>query len=132
LLGKEVMPVPFHDDVIHLGFVSDQEKWAAMRNCDWLIMPSLHESLSMVLLEAWSVERPALVNGGCEVLVRHCQEAHGGLWYNNFEEWSAALSTVDEPTRRILGRQGKAYVQQRYSWERVEASYLETLEIIAK
>ncbi len=33
LLGREVMPVPFHDDIIHLGFVSDDDKWAAMQAC---------------------------------------------------------------------------------------------------
>lgn len=124
LLGKEVMPIPFHDDIVHLGFVDDEQKWAALKGCDWLIVPSLHESLSMALLEAWAVGRPALVNGKCDVLIRHCQESHGGLWYRNFEEWSAALTTVDEKTQRILGRQGKSYVEQRYSWARVEACYL--------
>ena len=52
LIGTEVMPIPFHDDVIHLGFVPEQEKWDAMAACDWLMMPSPHESLSMVLLES--------------------------------------------------------------------------------
>lgn len=127
LLGTEVMPIPFHDDIVHLGFVDDEQKWAALKDCDWLIMPSPYESLSMVLLEAWSVGRPALVNGQCEVLVRHCQESHGGLWYHDFDEWSAALATVDEKTKEILGRQGKAYVKERYSWARVEACYLEAL-----
>lgn len=130
LAGREVMPVPFHDDIIHLGFISDEEKWAAMKACDWLIMPSLHESLSMALLEAWSTARPALVNAKCAVLTRHCQESHGGLWYSTFEEWSAALSMVDEETKRILGCQGRAYVQERYSWDRVESSYLKTVESI--
>src|ERR1041385_5013098 len=51
LLGKEVMPIPFHDDVIHLGFVNDEEKWAAMQSCDWVIMPSRHESLSIARSE---------------------------------------------------------------------------------
>jgi glycosyltransferase involved in cell wall biosynthesis len=127
LLGKEVMPIPFHDDIIHLGFVGDEEKWAAMKSCDWLIMPSPHESLSMVLLEAWSVGRPALVNGACAVLTEHCRESNGGLWYDNFEEWSAALSIINEETRAVLGRQGKAYVEQRYSWDRVENSYVDAL-----
>ncbi|HYJ06859.1 MAG TPA: glycosyltransferase family 4 protein [Chthoniobacterales bacterium] len=127
LLGKEVMPVPFHDDIVHLGFVDDEQKWAALKRCDWLVMPSPHESLSMALLEAWSVGRPALVNGQCEVLVRHCQESHGGLWYSDFDEWSAALSTADGKAKEILGRQGKAYVEQRYSWARVEACYLEAI-----
>jgi len=124
LLGKEVMPIPFHDDIIHLGFVPDEQKWGAMQGCDWLIMPSLHESLSMALLEGWSVGCPALVNGQCEVLKRHCQEANGGLWYRDFEEWSAVFSTVGDGTRRTLGRQGKAYVEQRYSWDRVERDYI--------
>ena len=128
LIGKEVMPIPFHDDIIHLGFVGDEEKWAAMKSCDWLIMPSPHESLSMVLLEAWSVGRPGLVNGQCEVLVEHCHESHGGLWYRDFDEWSAALSVVDLETRRILGRQGNAYVEQCYSWDRVERSYLRAVD----
>jgi glycosyltransferase involved in cell wall biosynthesis len=130
LLGKDIMPVPFHDDIIHLGFVDDAQKWGAMAACDWLLMPSPHESLSMVVLETWSVGRPALVNGACAVLVRHCRESHGGLWYNTFDEWKAALDIVDKETRDILGRQGMAYVQQRYSWDRVETNYLDLLESV--
>jgi glycosyltransferase involved in cell wall biosynthesis len=128
LLGTEVMPVPFHDDIIHLGFVGDEDKWEAMSACDWLINPSPHESLSMALLETWSIGRPALVNGTCDVLTSHCRQSNGGLWYNNFHEWSAALSIVDEATKRALGRQGQAYVQRGYSWERVERDYLALIE----
>src|ERR1041385_1835654 len=126
------MPIPFHDDVIHLGFVNDEEKWAAMQSCDWVIMPSRHESLSIALLETWSVGRPALVNGDCTVLVQHCERANGGLWYGSFDEWSAALAVVDEETKRVLGRQGQAYVRQRYAWERIEADYLAMLQPVAK
>lgn len=131
IVGQEIMPIPFHDDIIHLGYVSEEEKWAALRSCDWLIMPSPYESLSIALLEAWSAGRPALVNGQCAVLTAHCQEAHGGLWYNNFAEWRSALSTVDEETRRILGRQGQKYVQKRYSWDRIERTYLEAVNLTA-
>ena len=124
LLGTEVMPIPFHDDIIHLGFVAEQDKWEAMSACDWLIMPSRHESLSMALLETWSVGRPALVNGTCDVLTSHCRQSNGGLWYNNYAEWSAALSIIDEDTKRVLGRHGQAYVRRHYSWDRVERDYL--------
>jgi glycosyltransferase involved in cell wall biosynthesis len=131
LLGKEVMPIPFHDDIIHLGFVDDTQKWAAMKACDWLIMPSPHESLSMVLLEAWSVGRAALVNGACAVLTQHCRESNGGLWYDNFDDFNIILSTVDENTKEVLGRQGREYVRNRYSWDRVESQYLEALKLRA-
>jgi glycosyltransferase involved in cell wall biosynthesis len=124
LLGKEVMPVPFHDDIIHLGFVSDAEKWAAMKACDWLIVPSPHESLSMALLETWSVGRPALVNGECAVLVSHCRQSHGGLWYTNFDEWCAGLESASDYTKKVLGEQGRWYVEQCYGWDPVVAAYL--------
>jgi glycosyltransferase involved in cell wall biosynthesis len=102
LLGTEVMPTPFHHDIVYLGFVDDEQKWAAMKSCDWLIMPSPYESLSMVLLESWSVGRPALVNGECSVLTRHGQESNGDIWYRDSDEWSAALTIVDEETEGFL------------------------------
>ena len=128
LIGKEVMPVPFHDAIVYLGFLEEHQKWRAMRACDWLIMPSRYESLSMVLLETWSMGRPALVNGACDVLVRHCEQSNGGLWYTSFAEWKAALAAVNDEAKTVLGRQGQAYVRQRYSWERVESNYLALLE----
>lgn len=132
LIGRETMPVPFHDDIIYLGFVDDKEKWRAMKACDWLIVPSPYESLSMTLLETWSMGRPALVNGDCDVLVRHCQQANGGLWYKTFEEWCGALSIADDETKARLGRQGQTYVRQHYSWKRVEADYLALLGPLSK
>lgn len=124
VIGTEVMPIPFHDDIIHMGFLTEPEKWEAMASCDWLVMPSVQESLSMVLLEAWSVGRPAIVNGKCGVLVDHCQAAHGGLWYNNWDEWDAIVRMVDETTKTALGERGRAYVSEQYSWSRVEEDYL--------
>lgn len=128
VIGKEVMPVPFHDDIIYLGFVDDAEKWKAMKGCEWLIMPSPHESLSMVLLETWMLERPSLVNGRCDVLVDHCRMANAGLWYSSFEDFAAVLNTVDKPTHAVLGQNGREYVLRNYSWERVETAYLELLK----
>lgn len=127
LIGTEVMPIPFHDDVIHLGFVSEAEKWDALAACDWLVMPSPHESLSMVLLEAWRADRPAIVTAESEVLVGHCRRAHGGLWYGNWEEFEKICRQIDAPTKDALGRQGHKYVTEFYSWDRVERDYLNLL-----
>ncbi|CAN5744993.1 hypothetical protein BH20VER1_BH20VER1_21090 [soil metagenome] len=51
-----------------------------MAACDWLLMPSYFESLSIVLLETWAVGRPAIVNAKAEVLKGHCARSNGGLW----------------------------------------------------
>ena len=122
------MPVPYHPDIIHLGYVSEKEKWSAMAGCDWLINPSLYESLSIALLETWLAGRPAIVNGRCDVLVGHCRKSHGGVWYLSYEEWASALTSVDAPTKTILGQQGMRYVQDNYSWPRIENEYKALLQ----
>ena len=126
-IGNEVMPVPFHDDMIYLGFVSDEEKRDAMAACDWMVMPSPHESLSIALLETWAVGRPAIVNAASEVLVGQCRRADGGLWYHDQQDFIAILQTVGTRTKNKLGAQGQRFVSAHYSWERVEREYLRLL-----
>jgi glycosyltransferase involved in cell wall biosynthesis len=84
------MPISSHPDIIALGFVDEQTKWDALAACDLLVMPSPYESLSIVLLEAWAVGKPVLVNGRCEVLVGQCRRAQGGLWYTSKYEFSGS------------------------------------------
>jgi glycosyltransferase involved in cell wall biosynthesis len=128
LVGTEIMPIPFHDNIIHLGFLAESERWDAMAACDWLLMPSRYESLSMALLEAWSVGRPAIVNRRCDVLTNHCRLSNGGVWYSDYDEWASVVTVVDAATKDVLGRQGQRYVEKHYSWRRVETDYLELVE----
>jgi glycosyltransferase involved in cell wall biosynthesis len=124
LLGKPAMQIPQHPDIVSLGFVAEQTKWDALAACELLVMPSLYESLSMVLLEAWSVGKPVLVNGRCEVLVGQCRRSHGGLWYTNNEEFQVAIEKMDKQVRNQLGLQGKKFVEINYTWAGIEKSYL--------
>jgi glycosyltransferase involved in cell wall biosynthesis len=124
VIGWEAMPIPFHPDIVYLGFVSEDEKWSAMIACDWLVIPSVYESLSIVLLETWMAGRPALVNARCTVLAGHCRRAGAGLWYSSYEEWRAAIELPDASAKDRLGLQGRRYVKEHYTWERVELDYL--------
>jgi glycosyltransferase involved in cell wall biosynthesis len=133
LLGKPVMPIPAHPDIITLGFVSEQTKWDALAACEALVMPSVNESLSMVLLEAWSVSKPVIVNGRCEVLVGQCRRSNGGLWYSNYEEWAEIFTCLQAGrVSNVLGRQGWRFVREHYSWPSIERAYLESVEEIAE
>ena len=128
LLGKPAMPIPQHPDIVALGFVDEQTKWDALAACDVLVMPSLYESLSMVLLEAWAVGKPVLVNGRCDVLVGQCRRAQGGLWYTSEDEFQVALEKMDEPIRTQLGLQGKSFTETNYTWPKIEGEYLNLLK----
>jgi glycosyltransferase involved in cell wall biosynthesis len=127
LLGKPTMPISSHPDIIALGFVDEQTKWDALAACDLLVMPSPYESLSIVLLEAWAVGKPVLVNGRCEVLVGQCRRAQGGLWYTSKYEFQVAIEKMDELVRNQLGLQGKSFVETNYVWSKIENKYLSLL-----
>ncbi|MGI8820644.1 MAG: glycosyltransferase family 4 protein [Chthoniobacterales bacterium] len=132
VIGREVLPVPFHDNIIYPGFVSEEEKWNALAACDWMLLPSKYESLSISLLETWATGRPAIVNAQSEVLRGHCRRANGGLWFETWAECEAIIRSVGAPMQRILGAQGREYVRSHYSWARVEAEYLRALEPFTK
>ena len=129
LLGKPTMRIPKHPDIIPLGFVDEQTKWDALAGCDLLVMPSPYESLSMVLLEAWSVGKPVLVNGKCKVLVEQCRRAQAGLWYTNKDEFQVAMETmnVNKLVTNKLGLQGRIFVNKKYVWSKIENLYLNLL-----
>jgi len=123
LAGSTALPVPRHPRVRHLGFISEAEKVAALRGCRLLVMPSPYESLSIVTLEAWKLGVPVLANARCRVLMGQCLRSNGGLFYHGYAEFAEALKLLlDRPEAgALLGRQGRRYVEDEYSWERVEA-----------
>jgi glycosyltransferase involved in cell wall biosynthesis len=133
LMGKAVIPVPDHPDIVHVGFVPEADKFDGIAAASALIVPSRYESLSMVTLEAWHLEKPVLVNAACEVLRRSCLQSQGGLWYDDYSDFAAKLDRLLEQPElsRQLGRQGAAYVAEKYNWSIVERKYLEILKQVA-
>ncbi len=108
LAGKAVIPVPDHPRIRHLGFVSEEEKVAALRQCRLLVMPSPYESLSIVTLEAWKLGVPVLANARCRVLMGQCLRSNGGLFYHGYAEFAEGLKILLEQPEvgQRLGRAG--------------------------
>jgi glycosyltransferase involved in cell wall biosynthesis len=125
LVGKAVLPIPVHVNVTHLGVLSDAEKLSVIGASRLLVHPSPFESLSMALLEAWKMGRPALVNGRCAVLRGQVQRANGGLYYASYEEFAEGLGwLLGHPADAdALGRAGRAYYEANYSWPVIMAKY---------
>jgi glycosyltransferase involved in cell wall biosynthesis len=125
LFGRSTMTFSENAHVRLMGVVPDGEKLAAIARSRALIMPSRHESLSMVVLEAWMMGRPVLVNGDCEVLRGQVLRADGGLYYRRYEEFAAAMDLlVSESTLADrLGAQGREYFEANYAWDRILEKY---------
>jgi glycosyltransferase involved in cell wall biosynthesis len=133
LVGRPALPIPEHPGLRHLGFVSEEEKFALLAKSDVLLMPSRYESLSVIVLEAWAMGRPVLVNAACRVLEGQCVRSGGGLFYRGYAEFAAALRLLagDAALRAGLGAAGRDYVRREYDWDVVEARTSRFLEEIA-
>lgn len=132
LMGKPVMKIPNHPDIISLGFVSEEMKYAVMGQSVALLLHSHFESLSMVVLESMYMNRPVLVSGKCNVLKGHCIRSNAGLYFDTYEEYSGALDyLLTHPLEYEQMRvNGKKYVNSNYRWEVIIDEYRKIIQIV--
>lgn len=128
--GKCMMNVPQTPYIHYMGMVSENEKYALLEGAEGLIMPSEHESLSLVVLEAMAFGIPVIVNGNCKVLVGHINKSNSGLKYRNYREFAIAVDSVlqNEEFRKKTRTKGPDYVHADYSWENTIEVFKEAIE----
>ena len=99
------MPEPRQAGVRYLGFLSEEDKAPAMAGAVAVVCPSPYESLSIVLLEGFSLGTPGLVNAGSAVLEEHCRRSNAGLFYADGDEYTEALDLLvrEQRLRDLLG-----------------------------
>jgi glycosyltransferase involved in cell wall biosynthesis len=133
LIGRPVLEIPKHPFIKHIGFVDDPDKFDVVAGATALVMPSYHESLSMVALEAWALGRPVIANAHCDVLLGQCLRSNGGLYYANAEEFGAVLDRLlaDAVLVDRLGRNGRQFYEQHYSWAVIERKYLDMFAFLS-
>ncbi len=133
LAGPVADRPPGHPDLVITGVLAEEEKWGALEGCAALVHPSPLESFGLVLLEAWTKGKPAVVNGQCAVTAGHIRRARGGLCYRDRADFEACIEllTGDREAASRLGASGRVYAE-RFSWDRVLARYESLLERVAK
>ncbi len=121
LIGKGELAIPkeHKHDILDLGFVPLQDKFDAYAAATLFCMPSINESFSIVIMEAWLCGTPVLVHAHCAVTKDHCIKSNGGLYFSNYDEFEACLQYfLTNPGKRdMIAQNGKKYVIRNYSWE---------------
>jgi glycosyltransferase involved in cell wall biosynthesis len=117
-------------DILDLGFVTPQDRRDAHAAALAVCQPSLLESFSLVMMEAWLAGTPVVVHERCAVTREHCLRSDGGLAFGEYFEFVEALERLlDDPgLRDKLGANGRAYVLGHFTWDRVLARYLDLLD----
>lgn len=130
LVGSTILKIPSHPHIFYLGFLPEEDKFLALNRALFLVMPSFYESLSMVTLEAWAMGKPVLANGCCEVLKGQCKRSQAGLYYESYEEFRETLNLfLSNPRlRQVMGRNGRQYFLNNYTWDIIVNKYINILE----
>lgn len=133
LTGKVDMPLPQREDLLALGFVSEEEKYALMASSVAFALASQFESLSIVVLESLMMGRPVLVNGECEVLRDHAVISKAGLWFRDADEFCGALRyLLTHPAEYAqMCENGRRYVAERYNWSAIIARLRGLIELVS-
>ncbi len=129
LAGTQRMTLPEREDVVSLGRVSEEDKYALLAAADALVLPSHLESLGIVLLEAWQVGTPCLVSAKNAVTSGQAARANGGLAYAR-DEFADALARL-LARRDELGTAGKAYVAAECTWPAFDARLEQLVDLVA-
>ena len=115
--------------VRRIGFVEDHVKRALVAGAGASVSASRLESFSLVLLEAWSEGTPTLCDAACAPMAEHTADSGGGLTYRGARSFTAGLQALGQPgARERYGAAGRAYVEERFSWEAVRGRFRAAVE----
>lgn len=117
----EIGRVPDNVEVVDLGWISDDERSDAMAAATVYVNPSVMESFSRTIMEAWLAQTPVLANARSAVLRWHCERSQGGFAYQDRYEFAEALRMLlEEPgLAETMADSGRRYVLENYQWDRV-------------
>lgn len=128
--GEVSIPEKFKKDIIDLGFVHKQDKYDSFAAASLVCQPSVNESFSIVIMEAWLCFTPVLVHSRCAVTKNHCIKGNSGLYFDNFEEFEGCINFyLNNPQlRKKMAINGKKYVDENFNWDRIVEKYVRFLE----
>jgi poly(glycerol-phosphate) alpha-glucosyltransferase len=117
-LQRRAAELRLGETVQFLGPRFGTDKAACYAHCDAFILPSLSEGLPIVVLEAWSHGKPALITAACNL--PDGVDAGAALPINATAEGIcqglAALCKMSAGARAAMGCRGQALVLSRYTW----------------
>jgi glycosyltransferase involved in cell wall biosynthesis len=128
LIGPAPLPVSDpSDDIVDLGFVTEQEKRDAYAAAEIFCQPSLNESFSYVIMESWLCGTPTLVHEQCDVTRDHVVTSGGGLYFKTAADFSATVGLLlgDTELRKQMARAGRQYVLDNFDWAHIVRRFRE-------
>ncbi|MGU3469230.1 glycosyltransferase family 4 protein [Methylobacterium sp. C33D] len=100
----------------YVGLVSEEDKIRLIKSAVALVNPSLNESFSYVLMEAWAQAVPVIVHESCSVTSSHIYRARAGFAVGSAADYAAAVDFLSiQDNREDFGMSGFRYVTRNFN-----------------
>ncbi|HMN99043.1 MAG TPA: glycosyltransferase family 4 protein [Miltoncostaeaceae bacterium] len=118
LAGRPTVDMGLPGWVRTTGFVDARARADLLAAAELVVLPSPHESLSLVALEAWSAGRATLATARSEVLAGQTARSSGGLLYVDDLSYARQMSRLaaDPSLRDVLGTRGARFARE-WTWD---------------
>ncbi len=102
-----------------VGYIPDSEYIRILNACDLVVIPSRNEPFGLVLLEAWSAEKPVVA---CDVggLSENIDSFVNGIKVQPDSEslaWGISTMIEDPMSAQVQGRRGRTKVDRQFLWD---------------
>lgn len=127
IAGSGTLPImPQTKNVVDLGLVSENDKINLLKHCRALVNPSINESFSRIIFEAWFAKRPVIVHQHCLATYQALEDSQAaGFSFFDQATFHQALTALLDPQfdSHTVGEKGYTYAQQIANWDNVCAKY---------
>lgn len=124
------------DQITDMGVVSEKEKINLLTYCKALVNPSINESFSRVIFEAWLFKKPVIVHRTCLATYKALEASGfagmGGDSEESFVEIFTDLDNIDRKLLEEMGNKGYDYADRISRWDRVIDTYISEFQNLIK
>ena len=124
---EDLQPVDARE-ALYLGEQPRPVVLGALKECFCLVNMSQSESFGIVILEAWMLSKPVIVNEKCIAFRELVRDGQNGLLadkHNLTEKIRSLLA--HRQSAELMGQSGRHTVQERYTWKALAGQFHEIL-----
>ncbi len=117
-IQNKIQETRYNNQIISLGFVSEQEKWELLKKAEVFVFPTQYEGFGIPILEAQSVGCPLVASSNSSI-VEVAESSALLVNPQSPEEIAEAIYKIisNQPFKKDLIEKGHENVQ-RFSWEK--------------
>ncbi len=118
--------------VIFTGMLRGADRLIALADADLFVLPSYQENFGVVVIEALAAGTPVVISDQVNIHPQVSRAQMGGVVPTEIEPLAAEIDRwlADEAMRSGAAERGRAFVQERYAWDKIAQRWVQCYDRI--